>query len=109
MCLFKEYFIILGGLARVMIVGVSVGMHVCVSAIKWKHSFAVRCESTGMFAVIKWIQKRKLLILFIILLLLTKIVICVYGNIAPGANGNATMLACGHKHSQMSRLAERYF
>lgn len=31
MCLFKEYFIILGGLARVMIVGVSVSMHVSVS------------------------------------------------------------------------------
>lgn len=79
-----------------MIVGVSVGMHASVCAVKWKHSFAVRCDSTGMFAVVtgKPIQKPKLLILFIILLLLTKISICVYGNIAPGANGNVTMLGC---------------
>lgn len=101
MCLFKEYFIILGGLVRVMIVGVCVGMHVSVSAVKGKHSFAVRCDSTGMFAVVKPIQKPLLLILFITLLLLTKIIICVYGNIAPGANGNATMLGCWHKHSQV--------
>lgn len=90
MCLFKEYFIILGGLARVMIVGVSVSMHVSVSAVKGKHSFAGRCDSPGMLAVVKLIQKPQLLI-----------IICGYGNIAPGANGNATMLGCWHKHSQM--------
>lgn len=101
MCLFKEYFIILGGLARVMIVGVSVSMHVSVSAVKGKHSFAGRCDSPGMLAVVKLIQKPQLLIHFITLLLLTQIIICGYGNIAPGANGNATMLGCWHKHSQM--------
>lgn len=66
-----------------------------------KHSFAGGCDSPGMFAVVKSIQKPQLLIHFITLLLLTKIIICVYGTIAPGANGNATMLGCWHKHSQM--------
>lgn len=57
MCQFKEYFIILGGLVGVMIVGMSVAMHVSVSAVKGKHSIAVRCDSPGMFAVVKLIQK----------------------------------------------------